>query len=195
MTIAAPMNEEELRNIMFTAQLHNNGPFSIRYPRGRGVMTDWRKPYREIPVGKARELRKGFDLAVLTVGHVGNLAEEAILSLEAENYSISHFDMRFVKPLDTDCLHQVFKDFNHIITIEDGTIVGGFGSAVIEFMCENGYQAHVKRMGVPDKFIEQGNQEELYKACGFDADGICETVKTMIKPGVFQSSSRQIFSQ
>ena len=195
MIIAAPMNEEELRNMIFTAQLHNHGPFSIRYPRGRGVMTDWRKPYREIPIGKARELHKGFDLAILTVGHVGNLAAEAILRLEAENFSVSHYDMRFVKPLDADCLHQIFKNFNNIITIEDGTIVGGFGSAVIEFMCENGYQAQVKRMGVPDKFIEQGTQKELYKECGFDAEGIYSAVKALIKPRIFQTSSRQIFSQ
>lgn len=195
MIIAAPMNEEELRNMMFTAQLHNHGPFTIRYPRGRGVMTDWRKPYREMPVGKARELHKGFDLAILTVGHVGNLAAEAILRLEAENFSVSHFDMRFVKPLDEDCLHQIFKNFNNIITIEDGTIVGGFGSAVIEFMCENGYQAQVKRMGVPDKFIEQGTQIELYKECGFDAEGIYSAVKAMIKPRIFRTSSSQIFSR
>lgn len=195
MIIAAPMNEEELRNMMFTAQLHNHGPFSIRYPRGRGVMTDWRKPYREIPIGKARELHKGFDLAILTVGHVGNLAAEAILRLEAENFSVSHYDMRFVKPLDADCLHQIFKNFNNIITIEDGTIVGGFGSAVIEFMCENGLQAQVKRMGVPDKFIEQGTQKELYKECGFDAEGIYSAVKALIKPRILQTSSRQIFSQ
>ena len=195
MIIAAPMNEEELRNMMFTAQLHNHGPFSIRYPRGRGVMTDWRKPYREIPIGKARELHKGFDLAILTVGHVGNLAAEAILRLEAENFSVSHYDMRFVKPLDAECLHQIFKNFNTIITIEDGTIVGGFGSAVIEFMCENGYQTQVKRMGVPDKFIEQGTQKELYKECGFDAEGIYSAVKALIKPRIFQTSSRQIFSQ
>ncbi len=195
MIIAAPMNEEELRNIMYTAQLRNHGPFSIRYPRGRGVLTNWRKPYREIPVGKARELHQGYDLAILTVGHVGNFAAEAVLRLEAENFSVAHFDMRFVKPLDTDCLHQIFKKFNHIVTVEDGTIVGGFGSAVIEFMCENGYQAHVKRMGVPDKFIEQGSQKELYKECGFDTEGIYQAVRTLIKPKVLQASSRQIFSQ
>jgi 1-deoxy-D-xylulose-5-phosphate synthase len=195
MIIAAPMNEEELRNMMYTAQLRNHGPFSIRYPRGKGVMINWKQPYREIPVGKARELHKGFDLAILTVGHAGNFAAEAVLRLEAENYSISHHDMRFVKPLDEDCLHRIFKSFKNIITVEDGTIVGGFGSAVIEFMCEHGYQASVKRMGVPDKFIEQGSQKELYKECGFDAEGIYAAVKAMIKPQVLQTSSKQIFFQ
>ena len=195
MIISAPMDEEELRNMMYTAQLSNHGPFSIRYPRGRGVMTNWEKPYHEIPIGKSRELHKGTDMAVLTVGHVGNFALEAILRLEAENYNISHYDMRFVKPLDEDCLHEVFKNFENIITVEDGTVVGGFGSAVVEFMCEHGYKARVKRMGVPDKFIEQGSQNELYKACGFDAEGIYAAVKAMIKPRVLQSSSKQIFFQ
>jgi 1-deoxy-D-xylulose-5-phosphate synthase len=195
MIISAPMNEEELRNMMYTAQLYNHGPFSIRYPRGRGMMTNWEKPYKEIPVGKSRELHKGSDLAVLTVGHAGNFAAEAILRLEAEHYSVSHYDMRFVKPLDEDCLHEVFKTYENIITVEDGTVVGGFGSAVAEFMCEHGYQARVKRMGVPDKFIEQGSQKELYKECGFDAEGIYAAVKTMIKPRVLQPSSKQIFFQ
>lgn len=195
MIISAPMNEEELRNMMYTAQLYNHGPFSIRYPRGRGVMINWKKPYEEIPVGKSRELHKGSDLAILTVGHAGNFAAEAILRLEADHYSVSHYDMRFVKPLDEDCLHEIFKNFKNIITVEDGTVVGGFGSAVVEFMCEHGYQARVKRMGVPDKFIEQGSQKELYKACGFDADGIYAAVRAMIKPGVLQPSSKQIFFQ
>src|SRR4030042_4164075 len=185
MIIAAPMNEEELRNMMFTAQLKNHGPFSIRYPRGAGVMVDWEQPYKEIPVGKARELQKGFDLAILTIGHPGNFASEAILRLETENISVAHYDMRFVKPLDEECLHHVFKNFRKIITVEDGTIVGGFGSAVIEFMSEHGYQAQVNRLGVPDKFIEQGSQKELYKECGFDAEGIISAIKAMVKPRVF----------
>ncbi|MBN2213888.1 MAG: 1-deoxy-D-xylulose-5-phosphate synthase [Bacteroidales bacterium] len=195
MIIAAPMNEEELRNMMYTAQLRNQGPFSIRYPRGRGVMIDWKKPYKEIPVGSSRELHQGSDLAILTVGHVGNFAAEAILRLEAENYSLSHYDMRFIKPLDEECLHRVFKRFRNIITVEDGTVVGGFGSAIIEFMCEHGYQAHVKRMGVPDKFIEQGSQKELYKECGFDSEGIYNVVKALIKPRILQTSTKQISFQ
>lgn len=187
--ISAPMNEEELRNLMYTAQLSNNGPFAIRYPKGRGVLTDWQKPFREIEVGKARKINDGSDIAILTIGHVGNLINEVIIRLEAKNISISHYDMRFVKPLDEDCLHSVFKKHNNIITIEDGTIVGGFGTGVMEFMCENSYKANVKRLGVPDKFIGHGSREELYKECGFDTDSICLAVKTMVKPRIFSNVS------
>jgi len=187
--VSAPMNEEELRNLMYTAQLRNNGPFAIRYPRGRGVMTDWQKPFREIEIGKARKINEGSDIVILTIGHVGNLVNEAILRLEAENISVAHYDMRFVKPLDKECLHNIFKKFNSLITIEDGTVVGGFGSAVIEFMCENAYKAEVKRLGIPDKFIGHGTQKELYKECGFDPDGIYLAVKSMVKPRVFSNVS------
>ncbi len=189
MIVTAPMNEEELRNLMYTAQLRNNGPFAIRYPRGRGVMTDWHKPFREIEIGRSRKINEGSDIAILTIGHAGNIVSDAILRLEAENISVAHYDMRFVKPLDKECLHTVFKKFNSVITIEDGTVVGGFGSAVIEFMCENGYKADVKRLGVPDRFIEHGTQSELYKECGFDADSIYMTVKSMVKPRVFSNVS------
>jgi 1-deoxy-D-xylulose-5-phosphate synthase len=187
--ISAPMNEEELRNLMYTAQLRNNGPFAIRYPKGRGVITDWQKPFREIEIGKARKMNEGSDIAILSVGHVGNLVSEAIIRLEAENISVCHYDMRFVKPLDKECLHGVFKKYNNIITIEDGTIVGGFGTGVIEFMCENGYKANVKRLGVPDKFIGHGSQEELYKECGFDTGSICLIVRSTVKPRVFSNVS------
>ncbi len=187
--VSAPMNEEELRNLMYTAQLRNNGPFAIRYPRGRGVMTDWQKPFREIEIGKARKINEGSGIVILTIGHVGNLVNEAILRLEAENISVAHYDMRFVKPLDKECLHNIFKKFNSLITIEDGTVVGGFGSAVIEFMCENAYKAEVKRLGIPDKFIGHGTQKELYKECGFDPDGIYLAVKSMVKPRVFSNVS------
>jgi 1-deoxy-D-xylulose-5-phosphate synthase len=187
--VSAPMNEEELRNLMYTAQLRNNGPFAIRYPRGRGVMTDWQKPFREIEIGKARKINEGSGIVILTIGHVGNLVNEAILRLEAENISVAHYDMRFVKPLDKECLHNIFKKFNSLITIEDGTVVGGFGSAVIEFMCENAYKAEVKRLGIPDKFIGHGTQKELYKECGFDPDGIYLAVKSIVKPRVFSNVS------
>ncbi len=187
--ISAPMNEEELRNLMYSAQLRNNGPFAIRYPRGRGVITDWQKPFREIEIGKARKMNDGSDIAILSVGHVGNFVSEAIIRLEAENISVCHFDMRFVKPLDKECLHSVFKKHNNVITIEDGTIVGGFGTGVIEFMCENGYKANVKRLGIPDKFIGHGSREELYRECGFDTDSICTAVKTMVKPRIFSNVS------
>jgi 1-deoxy-D-xylulose-5-phosphate synthase len=183
--ISAPMNEIELRNLMYTAQLANRGPFAIRYPRGRGVFADWRKPFEEIPIGKSRIISHGNDIAILSIGHTGNFVVEATERLKTENIGVEHIDMRFVKPLDEECLHTIFKSFSQIITIEDGTIVGGFGSAVLEFMNENGYQSYVKRMGVPDCFIEQGTQQELYKLCGFDADGIYKVVKATVKPKAF----------
>ncbi|MCH7657087.1 MAG: 1-deoxy-D-xylulose-5-phosphate synthase [Bacteroidetes bacterium] len=181
MIVSAPMNEEELRNLMYSAQLDNKGPFSIRYPRGRGVMPEWKKPFREIPVGKGRLIRDGHDIAILSIGHVGNFVVEATERLKKENVSICHYDMRFAKPLDEEILHRVFKEFEFVITIEDGTITGGFGSAVIEFMTENQYSSRVKRMGVPDRFIDQGTTEELYRECGFDAEGIFTTVKQFLK--------------
>jgi len=180
--ISAPMNEIELRNLMYTAQLDNRGPFAIRYPRGRGVCPDWRKPFEEIPIGKSRFISRGKDIAILSVGHTGNFVVEAAENLKAENITVEHIDIRFVKPLDEECLHAVFKDFNQIITVEDGVLSGGFGSAVLEFMCEHGYSANVRRLGVPDRFIEQGTQQELYKECGFDADGIYRTAEIMVKP-------------
>jgi 1-deoxy-D-xylulose-5-phosphate synthase len=187
MIISAPMNEEELRNLMYTAQLKNHGPFAIRYPKGRGVMVDWKKPYTEIPVGKARTLREGADVAILSIGHIGNIVNEAILRLEAENWSVAHYDMRFAKPLDEECLHGVFQKYKNIVTVEDGTIVGGFGSGVIEFMCENSYNATIKRLGVPDRFIDHGTKKELYKECGFDADSIYLAVKAILKPQVLSN--------
>jgi 1-deoxy-D-xylulose-5-phosphate synthase len=183
--ISAPMNEVELRNLMYTAQLAKRGPFAIRYPRGRGVFTEWRKPFEEIPIGKSRVISRGKDIAILSIGHTGNFVVEANERLKAENIDVEHIDMRFVKPLDEECLHTIFKSFRQIITIEDGTIVGGFGSAVLEFMNENGYQSNVKRLGVPDHFIEQGTQQELYSECGFDADSIYMIVKATVKPKVF----------
>ena len=189
MIVSAPMNEEELRNLMYTAQLRNNGPFAIRYPRGRGMMTDWHKPFREIEIGRARKINEGSDIVILSIGHVGNLVKEAIIRLEAENISVAHYDMRFVKPLDKECLHNVFKKFNSVLTVEDGTIAGGFGSAVIEFMCENTYRANVKRLGIPDKFIGHGTQKELYKECGFDPDSIYLAVKSIVKPRVLSNVS------
>ena len=181
MIVSAPMNEEEMRNLMYTAQLRNHGPFSIRYPKGKGVMAQWRKPFREIPVGKGRVLREGTDLAILSIGHIGNMAAEACDILKDE-YSAAHFDMRFVKPLDHELLHRIFSTFTHVITVEDGVIMGGFGSAVLEFMSENLYKAQVRRLGIPDRFVDQGTQEQLYRECGYDVDGICRTVREMIKP-------------
>ncbi|MBE0654023.1 MAG: 1-deoxy-D-xylulose-5-phosphate synthase, partial [Bacteroidales bacterium] len=181
MIVSAPMDELELRNLMYTAQLREHGPFSIRYPRGRGLNPEWKKPFREIPIGKGRVLKEGTDLAILTIGYAGILAGEAIKELERENYSIAHYDMRFVKPLDEELLHRIFKVFKNVLTIEDGVLQGGFGSAVIEFMCDNAYTSTVQRLGIPDKFIDQGTQRELYRECGFDPDGIANHVKSMVK--------------
>jgi 1-deoxy-D-xylulose-5-phosphate synthase len=181
MIVSAPMDEVELRNLMYTAQIRNHGPFSIRYPRGRGITPDWRKPFQEIPIGKGRRLRKGTDLAILSIGTAGNTAAEAIQQLEDSHVSIAHYDMRFVKPLDEGLLHRVFRNFRQVITVEDGTVMGGFGSAVLEFMADHGYDRQVKRLGVPDRFIEQGTQAELYKECGFDADGIVKAIQSLVK--------------
>jgi len=177
--ISAPMDEEELRNLMYTAQLKNHGPFAIRYPRGRGRLTDWRNPFREIEIGKARMVRPGKDVVVLSIGTAGNLAEDAIEKLDGENIEVEHWDMRFVKPLDEACLHAVFRNFKQVLIVEDGVLAGGFGSAVIEFMSDHGYHAHVKRLGVPDTFVDHGTQQELYKECGFDADSIGMAIKSL----------------
>lgn len=183
--VAAPMDAIELRNMMYTAQLDKYGPFSIRYPRGRAQRVDWRQPFSELKPGKARKLKEGSDIAILSIGHAGNLVQEALKKLNTSPViSIAHYDMRYVKPLDEEILHSIFKQFDRIITVEDGTIVGGFGSAVIEFMCENAYQAQVKRLGVPDRFIDQGTQSELYKECGFDPDSIISAIRSLVRPGI-----------
>ena len=151
MIVAAPMNEEELRNLMYTAQLPDQGPFSIRYPRGNGVMTEWKTPFKEIKIGQGRKVTAGEDIAILTIGHPGNFAQAAIKELQGAGVSIAHYDMRFVKPLDTILLHEVFAKFKKVITIEDGCLMGGFGSAVLEFMVDQKYQAEVIRLGIPDE--------------------------------------------
>jgi 1-deoxy-D-xylulose-5-phosphate synthase len=176
MTVAAPMNEPELRNMMYTAQLMADGPFSIRYPRGNGVTPNWRTPFEIIPIGKGRVLKEGSDIAILSIGHSGNFVAEAIAKAEKEGVSVMHCDMRFVKPVDEEILHTVGKTFKHVITVEDGTIVGGMGSAVAEFFILHGYECQVKMLGVPDKFIQQGTIQELHTKCGFDAGGIYNTV-------------------
>ena len=180
MVVSAPMNEEELRNLMYTAQLPDKGPFSIRYPRGNGVMTDWKTPLKEIKVGTGRKVSNGDDIAILTIGHPGNFAQEAIKELSAYDVSVSHYDMRFVKPIDEVMLHEVFSKFKYVITVEDGCLMGGFGSAVIEFMVDQGYQAQVVRLGIPDEYIHHGTQEELWEDCGFDAKAIVGKVKTLL---------------
>jgi 1-deoxy-D-xylulose-5-phosphate synthase len=178
MVVSAPMNEQELRNLMYTAQLPNKGPFSIRYPRGKGVMVDWQTPFEEIPVGKGRKVSDGNEIALVTIGHVGNFAQEAISDLDT--YSVAHYDMRFVKPLDEALLHEVFKKHDKVITVEDGCIQGGFGSAIIEFMADHNYKAQVKRLGIPDKYVEHGTQPELWRECEYDKQAIIESVHQMV---------------
>ena len=173
LTISSPMDEHELRRLMYTAQLPDKGPFVIRYPRGRGVLVDWKCPLEEVPVGKGRKLKDGKDIAVITIGPIGNTAARAIERAEAEKgLSIAHYDLRFLKPLDEALLHEAGRNFKRIVTIEDGTRKGGMGSAVLEFMADNNYTPHVERIGVPDAFIEHGTVQELHRLCGMDEEGI-----------------------
>lgn len=178
LVVSSPMNEEELRNLMYTATKFE-GPFSIRYPRGQGVMVDWRTPMREIPIGQGRIIKEGEDVAILTIGHIGNYAVTACELLQKEGFNPAHYDMRFVKPLDEAMLHEVFGKFQKVVTVEDGCLMGGFGSAVLEWMVDNGYQAQVKRLGIPDRVVEHGEQIELHRECGFDPEGIANAVKQM----------------
>jgi 1-deoxy-D-xylulose-5-phosphate synthase len=179
--VAAPMNEEELRNMMFTAQSSNKGPFVIRYPRGRGVMPEWKTPYRELEVGKGRMIRDGNEVAIISIGNIGNDAEKACKVLEKEGIGVALYDMRFLKPVDVALLHEVFKKYKKIITIEDGAIIGGLGSVVIEFMSDHGYNARLTRLGIPDHFIEQGTIAELHHECGYDVEGIVLAVQSILR--------------
>jgi 1-deoxy-D-xylulose-5-phosphate synthase len=179
MTVSAPMNEEELRNLMYTAQQDDMGPFVIRYPRGTGVMVDWQRPMKAIAVGKGRKICDGEDLAVLSIGTIGNEVVKATTALNEDGLYPAHYDLRFVKPLDENLLHEVFKKFSKIVTVEDGCIEGGMGSAILEFMADNNYNAEVVRLGIPDQFIEHGEQPELWAECGYDAVAIAEQVKKM----------------
>lgn len=173
LTIASPMDEHELRRLMYTAQLPDKGPFVIRYPRGRGTQVDWRCPLTEIPVGKGRKLKEGNDLAVITLGPIGHAAAKAIARAEEEKgLSIAHYDLRFLKPLDEALLHEIGQKFTRIVTVEDGVRKGGMGSAILEFMADNGYTPQVRRIGVPDTFVEHGSLKELHHLCGMDEEGI-----------------------
>ena len=183
--VSAPMNEEELRNLMYTAQLaKNNFPFSIRYPRGEGVMPDWRKPFTELEIGKGRMICNGEEVCILSIGHPGNFAVNACRELMTDGIQPAHYDMRFVKPLDAELLHSVFARFKKIITVEDGVKMGGFGSAVLEFMSDHHYHAEVRRLGIPDKFIEHGSPAQQYEYCGFSATNIADAVREMVKEKV-----------
>ncbi|HRP55351.1 1-deoxy-D-xylulose-5-phosphate synthase [Agriterribacter sp.] len=184
MIVSAPMNESELRNLMYTAQLDSTvHPFVIRYPRGEGVMPEWRTEMKEIKPGTGRKLRDGEGIAILSFGHPGNFAAAAIRELRTEELNPAHYDMRFAKPLDENLLHEVFTKFNKVITVEDGTVQGGFGSAVLEFMAMHHYGAEVKMLGMPDHVIEQGTSRELQKECGYDAPAIAAAVREMMNEG------------
>jgi len=185
MIISAPMNEQELRNLMYTAQLDTvKNPFVIRYPRGEGVMPEWRTKMEAIPIGKGRKLKDGEDVAILSLGHPGNFAQAAMRELRTDGINPAHYDMRFVKPLDETLLHEVFTKFDKVVTIEDGTVTGGFGSAVLEFMAKHNYKAQVRIMGIPDRIVEHGTLKELYRECEYDARAIADTVRDLLKEKV-----------
>lgn len=175
--IASPYDEHELRRLMYTAQLPDRGPFAIRYPRGRGVLTDWHCPLEEVEIGKGRKMKSGTDLAVVTIGPIGNDAAAAIWRAEKETgCSIAHYDLRFLKPIDEEMLHEIGRNFRHVITVEDGVLKGGMGSALLEFMADHGYTPAVKRLGIPDRFIQHGTVKELRALCGFDEDSIYHAI-------------------
>jgi 1-deoxy-D-xylulose-5-phosphate synthase len=180
MIISAPMNEEELRNLMYTAQLDETTlPVVIRYPRGEGVMPDWKSPFNKITIGKGRRIKEGRDIAILSFGHPGNFATEAIRKLRTEGLDPAHYDMRFAKPLDEELLHEALSTYDKIITVEDGTIVGGFGSAILEFMAQHGYKNEVKMLGIPDRLVEHGTLKQLHAECAYDAAGIAAAAKAL----------------
>lgn len=182
LTISSPMNEQELRRLMYTAQLPDKGPFVIRYPRGRGVLVDWKCPLEEVPVGKGRKLKDGDDLAVISIGPIGNTAARAIAQAEKElSVSIAHYDLRFLKPLDEAMLHEIGRKFSRILTVEDGIIEGGMGSAVLEFMADHSYKPTVKRIGIPNIFVEHGAVKELYRVCGMDEESMLTLIKEWTK--------------
>lgn len=187
LVVSAPMNEKELRNLMYTAQLESTKlPMVIRYPRGEGVMPEWRTPFEEIQIGKGRKIKDGEEITILSFGHPGNFAASAIRTVKADGINPAHYDMRFAKPLDEELLHEVFGKFKKIITVEDGTIVGGFGSAVLEFMNTHGYKADVKIMGIPDRLVEHGTPKELYKEIGLDAESIAAEIRSAVSVKILQ---------
>ena len=178
LTIASPMDEHELRNLMYTAQLDGKGPFVIRYPRGHGVLTDWRNAFEEIPVGTGRRLKDGKDMAVLTVGPIGNEAAKAVAEFEAGNggVEVAHYDMRFIKPMDERLLEEIGRRYDRIITVEDGVRAGGFGSAVLEWMEDHGFSPWIKRLGLPDRFVEHGTVAQLQRITGIDKESIMRAI-------------------
>ena len=191
--VSSPMNEEELRNLMYTAQAEDNGAFVIRYPRGQGVMPVWKTPFKKIKIGTGRKVVSGSDVAILSIGHIGNYAVKAAEELEKEHkIEAAVYDMRFAKPIDEMLLHEVFSKFDKVITLEDGCIMGGMGSAVLEFMADNGYNAKVTRLGIPDAVIEHGSQDQLYAECGYDVKGIIQTAIALVEKS--QAKENQAFA-
>lgn len=182
LTIVSPMNEQELRNLMFTAQMEGEGPWVIRYPRGNGVMKQWKTPFEKIKRGTGRKLKDGTAVAVLAIGPIGNEALKVCLQIEQDrNINVGFYDLRFVKPLDEELLHEVFSKYNKIITVEDNALAGGMGSAVLEFMADNNYTASVRRLGIPDYFVEQGTLKELHQECGYDYDAIYNAILSVME--------------
>ena len=179
LVIASPLDEHDLRNLMFTGYKYD-GPFVIRYPRGKGVLIDWRNEMKQLPVGKGRKLREGADLAILSIGAIGNDVRKAIEIVAEKGISIAHYDMIYLKPIDESLLHEVGQKFSKVITVENGVIQGGLGSAVLEFMSDNGYMPQVKRIGIPDKFIEHGSVPELNRLCGMDTESIAECIRSFV---------------
>jgi 1-deoxy-D-xylulose-5-phosphate synthase len=189
MIVSAPMNEAELRNLMYTAQLDSmQQPFVIRYPRGEGVMPEWRTEMKEITIGTGRKLKDGQDIAILSFGHPGNFAASAIRELKNDGINPGHYDLRFAKPLDEALLHEACSRYEKLVTVEDGTVKGGIGSAVLEFMAAHGYKNELRIMGIPDRIIEHGTPRELHHEAGFDAASIRETVLEMMAQKITVSS-------
>jgi 1-deoxy-D-xylulose-5-phosphate synthase len=177
MIVAAPMNEQELRDMMYTAQLEENqSPFVIRYPRGEGVMPDWKTPFKKMEIGKGVQVQSGHEIAILTIGHPGNFVVEACRELSTLGIQPAHYNMRFVKPIDENMMHDIAKQYAHIITVEDGTVVGGFGSACLEFLAEHNYKPSLTMLGIPDRLIEHGKPAELHRECGYDTKAVIEAV-------------------
>jgi 1-deoxy-D-xylulose-5-phosphate synthase len=180
LTVAAPMDEHQLRNLMYTAQLPNKGAFAIRYPRGKGNLSDWCNPMQELPIGKGEMLKSGEKIAFVTIGEIGNRVKEAITLLQHSGINAGHFNMIFLKPIDEALLHEVAQNYPYIVTVEEGTIVGGLGSAVLEFLSDQGYSNRVKRIGIPDQFIEHGDIESLRDLCGLSVEKIAQTTQSFL---------------
>ncbi len=181
MIIASPINEQALRNMMFTAQQDNMGPFVIRYPRGNGVMAEWRTPLEIIPVGKAQKITDGEEIAIISIGHVGNFVLDACEQLKEKKLFPAHYDLRFLKPLDEETLHDIFRKYSRVVTVEDGCLQGGMGSAILEFMSTHKYQAEIIRLGIPDRCVDHGDPTQLWKECGYDVGSIVYTIEKMFR--------------